>query len=70
MPGKKPRILWANVIAENQGVALLVVPKSSTDQPHSIYFATENVEQRVFEAVTEHRFDIETLDVIGIACPS
>lgn len=66
VPGSK-RILWANVLAQSQGLTLLIVPKSHTKEPHSIYIAVENVEQRVFEAVTEHRFDIETLDVIEAA---
>lgn len=66
IPGSK-RILWANVLAQSQGLTLLIVPKSHTKEPHSIYIAVENVEQRVFEAVTEHRFDIETLDVIEAA---
>jgi hypothetical protein len=66
VPGSN-RILWANVLAQNQGLTLLIVPKSHTKEPHSIYFATENVEHHVFEAVTEHRFDIETLEVIEAA---
>lgn len=70
VPFKVPssdKIQWANVIAQHQGLTLLIVPKSHTKQPHSIYFAVENVEQRVFEAVSEHRFDIETMDVIEVA---
>jgi hypothetical protein len=66
VPGSE-RILWANVLAQSQGLTLLIVPKSHTKEPHSIYFATENVEEHVFVAVTEHRFDIETLDVIEVA---
>jgi hypothetical protein len=63
-PGKKARIVWANVLAEHQGLALVIVPKSNTNQPHSIFIAAENVIERVFEAVGEHRFDLETMDVM------
>lgn len=66
VPGSK-RILWANILAQHQGLTLLIVPKSHTKEPHKIYFAIENVEQRVFEAVTDHRFDIETADVVEAA---
>jgi hypothetical protein len=61
------RILWANILAQNQGLTLLIVPKSHKKESHSIYFATENVEEHIFEAVTEHRFDIETMDVVEAA---
>jgi hypothetical protein len=64
LPGSKNRILWANVIAENQGVALLIVPKPATNQPHSLFIATENIADRVFEAVTEHQFNFESADVM------
>jgi hypothetical protein len=61
------RILWANILAQHQGLTLLIVPKPHAKQPHSIYIAVENVEQHVFEAVTEHRFDIDTLDIVEAA---
>ena len=66
-PGKKSRIVWANVIAESQGLALVIVPKMGTDQPHSIFFATENFAERVFEPVSDFRFDLETMDVMEAA---
>lgn len=62
-PGKKSRILWANVIAESQGLALVIVPKPETNQTHSLFIASENIEGRVFEAVTEHQFNLESADV-------
>ena len=70
VPFKVPsseRILWANVLAQHQGLTLLMVPKSHTKEPHSIYFAVENVEHRVFEAVTPHRFDLEPEHMIEAA---
>jgi hypothetical protein len=67
MPGRKSRILWANVLAENQGLALVIVPKPDKKQPHSIFFATENITDHVFEAVGTYRFDIETMDVMEAA---
>jgi hydroxylamine reductase (hybrid-cluster protein) len=63
MPGKKLRIFWANVIAENQGLVLVIVPKPNTNQSHSLFIATENIEGHVFEAVTEHQFNLESADV-------
>lgn len=66
-PGKKSRIVWANVLAESQGLALVIVPKMGTDQPHSIFFATENFAERVFETVSDLRFDLETMDVMEAA---
>ena len=64
LPGSKNRILWANVIAESQGVALLIVPKPTTNQPHSLFIAAENIADHVFEAVTEHQFNLESADVM------
>jgi hypothetical protein len=63
LPGSKNRILWANVIAESQGLVLLIVPKPDTNQSHSLFIATEKIEDRVFEAVTEHQFNLESADV-------
>lgn len=63
LPGSKNRILWANVVAESQGLALVIVPKPDTNQSHSLFIATENIEGHVFEAVTEHQFNLESADV-------
>ena len=62
-PGKKPRLLWANVVAESQGLVLVIVPKPDTNQSHSLFIASENTEGHVFEAVTEHQFNLESADV-------
>ena len=54
------RIVWAHVLAENEGLALLLVPKAGEDQPHSIFIGQENVAERVFQAVNPFRFDLDT----------
>ena len=64
LPGNKPRIVWANIICENEGLALVLVPQIDTSRPHSIFIAQENVTERVFESVCSHRFDLETPDVM------
>ena len=63
LPTSKNRILWANVVAESQGLVLVIVPKPDTNQSHSLFIASENVENHVFEAVTEHQFNLESADV-------
>lgn len=63
MPGFKSRIVWAHVIAECEGLALVLVPQPEISQPHSIFIAEENLAERVFESVGPHRFDLETQDV-------
>ena len=44
------RIVWANVLSQNNGVALLLIPKSQTDGAHSMVFAEENAMERIFES--------------------
>jgi len=63
LPSSKNRILWANVIAESQGLVLVIVPKPDTNQSHSLFIASENVENHVFEAVTEHQFNLESTEM-------
>jgi hypothetical protein len=65
IPGTK-RLVWANVVSENQGLSLLLVPKSQTDGAHSLVLAEENVFERVFECVGPHTFELETGDIIRI----
>jgi len=59
-PEPKSRVLWADVIAESEGLALVLVPKSDRDGSHTIYIAQENGAERCFEAVTPHRFNLES----------
>lgn len=62
-PGTKSRMVWGHIIAENEGLALVLVPKPEHSQPHSLFIAAENIAERVFEPVTPHRFDLETMHV-------
>jgi hypothetical protein len=59
-PDRKSRIVWADVIAESEGLALVLVPKSDRDGSHTIFIAQENVAERCFEAVTPYRFNLES----------
>lgn len=59
LPGSA-KIVWAYVLAENEGLALIHVPKSNDNGPHSIFIAQENAAERVFQAVNPIRFDLET----------
>jgi hypothetical protein len=65
--GKKPRIVWAHVLSESEGLALVLVPKPDFDQPHSVFIAQENVADRVFEAVGHFGFNLTTEDVVEAA---
>lgn len=62
-PGNKSRIVWAHVLAEHAGLALILVPTLEENQPHSIFIAQENFTERIFESVNHYRFDLETDDV-------
>ena len=66
-PGIKSRIVWAHVLAERQDMVLLVVPKPDADQPHKVFFATENVIERIFEPVSEFEFHISTEEINSAA---
>jgi hypothetical protein len=65
LPNPKARIVWANIICEYAGLALVLVPQIDSRRPHSIFIAQENVTERVFEAVGPYRFDLETDDVVA-----
>ena len=52
------RIVWANVLAESNGLALLLIPKSQTEGDHSMVFAEENAPDRTFESVNSPTFEI------------
>lgn len=62
-PGNKSRIVWANIICEHAGLALVLVPQIDTSRPHSLFIAQEHVTERVFEAVTPHCFSLESEDL-------
>jgi hypothetical protein len=63
MARKKSRIVWAHVLAESEGLALVLVPKSVADGSHSIFIAQEDITERIFEPISAYRFDLETQDV-------
>jgi hypothetical protein len=64
-PEPKCRIVWANVIAENQGLALVLVPKANRDGTHTVYFAEENLDERIYQAVTPYCMELENEAVEG-----
>lgn len=59
-PDRKARIVWADVIAESEGLALVLVPKPDRNGSHTIFIAEENTAERCFEAVTPYRFNLES----------
>jgi hypothetical protein len=59
-PGKKPRVVWGNILAESEGLVLVLVPKPEFSQPHSIFIAQENTADRVFEAMSPFCFNLTT----------
>ena len=52
------RIVWANVLSESNGLALLLIPKSHTEGDHSMVFAEENATDRTFESANSPTFEI------------
>ena len=62
-PGKKSRVVWAHILAESEGLALVLVPKPEIARPHSILIAEENTVDHVFQPVGPNRFDLETEDL-------
>ena len=66
IPGKKSRIVWANVIAENSELVLLLVPKTHVEGSHSIALAQQNGLEGVFEAISPSTFEIGTVEVRNI----
>ncbi len=65
VPGTK-RVVWANVVSESNGLALLLVPKSHTDEDHSIVVAQENLTDRTFDSVGSPAFEIGSTEVKSI----
>lgn len=66
LPGKS-RPVWAFVLAQAQGLALLFVQKPDDNYSHALTIASENPGAGVFEDVGANRFPVETqdLDEIG-----
>jgi hypothetical protein len=65
---KTTRIVWANVLCERQGLALLHVPKPDHQWSHCIVLASEIVSERgVYEdGGGPIRFEVEADDMIEV----
>jgi hypothetical protein len=61
---QRPR--WGFILAERQGVTLLLVPCNKDGQSHELVIAAENVVERTFEDVNLSRFPLEGEDMTGI----
>ena len=59
----KNRIVWAMVLSEREGLALLYVPKPDDQRSHMLAIATENVQERIFEDFGANHFEMETEDL-------
>lgn len=58
----KPRLLWAFVLAQSRGLALLFIQKPDDNYPHALAIASEDL-GGVFEDVAgASRFPLETQD--------
>lgn len=60
------RLVWGIILAEREGLSLLFVKSPDEKWNHEIAIATENVAERVFEAVPVSRFPIEHEDLVAI----
>ena len=60
------RIVWANVLSQNNGVALLLIPKSQTDEAHLIVFAEENAMERVFESCGSSMLELGSTEIKSV----
>lgn len=65
IPGTE-RIVWANVLSQNHGVALLLIPKSQTDGAHLIVFAEENAIERVFESCGSQILELGSTEIKSV----
>ena len=61
---QRPR--WGFILAEREGLALLLVPCNNDNQSHALVIAAENVAERTFEDVNLSRFPLEGEDMTGI----
>jgi hypothetical protein len=62
--GKRPR--WGFILAEREGLALLLVACAKHSQSHSLHIAAENVAERLFEPVNVPCFPLEAQDMEGV----
>lgn len=62
----KNRVVWAMVLSEREGLALLYVPTPDDQRSHMLVIATENVQERIFEDVGANHFEIDCHDLAGV----
>lgn len=65
LPGT-PKVIWANVLCEREGLALLMVPRPDARQLHFIVIGQQNTE-RIYEHVPSIGFEFESEDMMHIA---
>ena len=65
LPGTN-RLVWAIVLSEREGLALLFVRKPDDNYSHSIVIALENVGERIYEESNASVFSMETRDMIDV----
>lgn len=66
VPGTN-RLIFALVLKESEGLALLFCRATTEDEPNTLVIAAENVGERVFEPVNPNQFPIEDSDLIPMA---
>ena len=62
----KSRLVWGFVLAQQEGLTLLFVPKLSAKSTHAIVVAMENPATGHFEDAKVTRFPIETSDLEAV----
>jgi len=65
LPGTS-RLVWAVILAEREGLSLLLVRKPEKGKSHIIAIAEENVEKHFYEDANASRFHIEHEDLSEI----
>ncbi|HNQ88448.1 MAG TPA: hypothetical protein PKM73_07540 [Verrucomicrobiota bacterium] len=66
VPGTN-RLIFALVLKESEGLALLFCRATREDEANTLVIATENVQDRVFEPASTCQFPIEDSDLIPMA---
>jgi len=61
------RIVWALVLAERDGLALLFVPTLTENGDHFLAIALESGPRQIFEDVPAARFTMTSRDLVAIA---
>jgi len=59
-PGKKRRLIWAAVISQRQGLALLYFRKPDENYNDTLLVAVENPQERCFEQANSFLFPLES----------